>query len=174
MRQALDAMRAGGGIRGGFAGFGGAGGMGGFGGQGGFRPQLSPDVLIRRVDSVLPNPAGIALAMRDSLKLDSGQVVLLGPVRDSLDARKALRVDSLRHVLQRLGDSPSPNQLIGVMPQMRPLFQAARDDVARAIVDVHAILRPEQWALMPESVRAFQSTLFRQFRGPGQGPRPPQ
>lgn len=174
VRQALDAMRAGGGIRGGFAGFGGAGGMGGFGGQGGFRPQLSPDVLIRRVDSVLPNPAGIALAMRDSLKLDSGQVVLLGPVRDSLDARKALRVDSLRHVLQRLGDSPSPNQLIGVMPQMRPLFQAARDDVARAIVDVHAILRPEQWALMPESVRAFQSTLFRQFRGPGQGPRPPQ
>ena len=164
VRQALDAMRGGGG--GGFGGGGGPGG-GGFGGQGGFRPQISPDVLVARIDSALPNPAGIALAMRDSLKLDSGQAVLLLPLRDSLAARNAVRVDSLRHALQRLGDSPAPNQLLGLMPLMRPLFTAARDDVARAIVDVHAVLRADQWAMMPESVRGFQSTLFRGFRGAG-------
>jgi len=164
VRQALDAMRGGGG--GGFGGGGGPGG-GGFGGQGGFRPQISPDVLVARIDSALPNPAGIALAMRDSLKLDSGQAVLLLPLRDSLAARNAVRVDSLRHALRRLGDSPAPNQLLGLMPLMRPLFTAARDDVARAIVDVHAVLRADQWAMMPESVRGFQSTLFRGFRGAG-------
>ncbi len=105
--------------------------------------------------------------MRDSLKLDSGQAVLLLPLRDSLAARNAVRVDSLRHALRRLGDSPAPNQLLGLMPLMRPLFTAARDDVARAIVDVHAVLRADQWAMMPESVRGFQSTLFRGFRGAG-------
>jgi len=165
VRQALDAMRGGGG--GGFGGPGGGGFGGGFGGQGGFRPQISPEALVARIDSALPNPAGIALAMRDSLKLDSGQAELLLPLRDSLAARNAVRVDSLRHALQRLGDSPAPNQLLGLMPLMRPLFTAARDDVARAIVDVHAVLRADQWAMMPESVRGFQSTLFRGFRGAG-------
>jgi hypothetical protein len=164
LRQALDAMR--GGVRGGFAGFGGVGG-GAFGGQGGFRPQFSPDALVARIDSVLPNPAGIALAMRDSLKLDSGQAELLVPLRDSLAARNAVRVDSLRQALRRLGDSPAPNQLLGLLPQMRPLFQAARDDVARTIIEVHAVLRPDQWVLLPESVRGFQSTLFRGLRGAG-------
>jgi len=166
VRQALDAMR--GGVRGGFAGFGGAGGA--FGGQGGFRPQLSIETLVSRIDSVLPNPAGIALAMRDSLKLDSGQVVLLQPLRDSLAARNQVRVDSLRHAFQRIGDQPSPNQLIGLMPQLRPLFQAARDDVAKTIIDVHAILHEDQWAMMPASVRTFQSTLVRGFRGGGARP----
>ena len=169
VRQALDAMR--GGVRGGLAGFGGAGGFGGrgFGGQGGFRPQLSAEALVARIDSVLPNPAGIALGMRDSLGLDSAQVVLLTPLRDSLAARNAVRVDSLRDVLKRLGDSPAPNQLIGLMPQLRPLFQAARDDVARAIIEVHAVLRDEQWQRLPPAVRGFQSTLFRRFQRPGPG-----
>ncbi|HXY18923.1 MAG TPA: carboxypeptidase regulatory-like domain-containing protein [Gemmatimonadales bacterium] len=169
VRQALDAMRAGG-ARGG-AGFGGGGfGGGGFGAGGGFRPQLSVAALVARIDSALPNPAGVALDLRDSLQLDSGQIVLLTPIRDSLAARNATRVDSLRHVLQRLGDSPAPNQLIAIMPQMRPLFQSARDDVARAIVDVHAVLREEQWQRLPASVREFQSTLFRRFQRPGPGP----
>jgi hypothetical protein len=168
VRQALDAMR--GGVRGGFAGFGGAGGA--FGGQGGFRPQLSVETLVSRIDSVLPNPAGIALSLRDSLRLDTGQVVLLLPVRDSLAARNAVRVDSLRHAFQSIGDTPSPSQLIGLMPQLRPLFQAARDDVARAIVEVHAILHDDQWAMMPASVKTFQSTLFRGLRGGA--PRPPE
>jgi len=171
VRQALDAMR--GGVRGGFAGFGGAGGFGGFGGEGGFRPQLSAAALVARIDSALPNPAGVALDLRDSLQLDSSQVVLLTPIRDSLAARNQVRVDSLRRVLERLGDSPAPSQLIGLMPQLRPLFQAARDDVAHAIVDVHAVLREEQWQRLPASVREFQSTLFRRFQGAGGGPARP-
>jgi hypothetical protein len=165
VRQALDAMRAGGGVRGGFAGFGGVGG--GFGGgQGGFRPQITPAVLVARIDSALPNPAGAALAMRDSLRLDSGQVVLLTGLRDSLTARNSVRVDSLRRVLERLGASPDPSRLMGLMPQLRPLFQAAREDVSKAIVDVHAVLREDQWVMLPDSVKNFQLTPGPGFRGP--------
>jgi hypothetical protein len=164
MRQALDAMRAGGGVRGGFAGFGGVGG--GFGGgQGGFRPQITPSVLVARIDSALPNPAAAALAMRDSLHLDSGQVVLLTGLRDSLAARNSVRVDSLRRVLERLGSSPDPSRLLGLMPQLRPLFQAAREDVSTAIVDVHAVLREDQWAMLPDAVKNFQLTPGPGFRG---------
>jgi hypothetical protein len=164
LRQALDAMRAGGGVRGGFAGFGGAGGR--FGGDaGGFRPRITPAVLIARIDSALPNPAATALAMRDSLRLDSGQVVLLGGLRDSLAARNSVRVDSLRRVFERLGDNPDPGRLMALMPQLRPLFQAAREDVSKAIVDVHAVLREDQWAMLPESVKNFQLTPGPGFRG---------
>jgi hypothetical protein len=164
VRQALDAMRAGGGVRGGFAGFGGVGGAFG-GGQGGFRPQITPSVLIARIDSALPNPAGIVLGMRDSLRLDSGQVVLLTGLRDSLAARNSVRVDSLRHVLERLGTSPDPNRLMGLMPQLRPLFQAAREDVSKAVVDVHAVLHEDQWVMLPDAVKNIQLTPARGFRG---------
>jgi hypothetical protein len=172
VRQALDAMRAGGG-RGGMGGFGGggrfgAGGFaGGFGGQGGFRPQLSPEAMTARIDSALPNPAGIALAMRDSLKLDSGEVALLLPLRDSLAARNGQRVDSLRRVFQRVGATPDRSQLVGLMPKLRPLFQAAREDVAKSLVEVKAILSDGQWAQMPAAVRDFRETPARGFRGGG-------
>ncbi len=172
VRQALDAMRAGGGGGGMGGGFGGGGfGGGGFGGQGGFRPQLSADAMAARIDSALPNPAGIALAMRDSLKLDSGQVVLLVPLRDSLAARNGLRVDSLRAVFKRVGTTPDRSQLIVLLPKLRPLFQAARDDVAKTIVDVRSILNEGQWSRMPASVKNFQATPARRFQG-GPGPRP--
>jgi hypothetical protein len=167
MRQALDAMRAGGAVRGGFAGFGGVGGGAG-GGEGGFRPAFSPEALIARVDSALPNPAGIALAMRDSLGLDSSQVELLVPLRDSLAVRNTGRVDSLRHVFQRVGNSPNPNQIMTLMPQLRPLFQAARDDVSKAIVDVHAVLREDQWTKLPDALKNFQMNPG--FRGAGRRP----
>jgi hypothetical protein len=163
VRQALDAMRAGGGYRGGMGG--GAAGLG----MGGFRPEITPSVLIARIDSALPNPARVVLAMRDSLKLDSGQVALLTPVADSLDAQKQVAVDSLRRVLDRLGTSPDPTKLIGLMPQLRPLFQGARDAVAHSVTEVHSILRDDQWDKVPADLRNFQATPnFRGgFRRPG-------
>ncbi|HVO36181.1 MAG TPA: TonB-dependent receptor [Gemmatimonadales bacterium] len=162
VRQALDAMRAGGGYAGGMG-----GGAAGFG-MGGFRPEITPRILIARIDSALPNPARVVLAMRDSLKLDSGQIALLTPVADSLDARKQVAVDSLRRVFDRLGTSPDPTKLIGLMPQLRPLFQSARDNVAHAVVEVHSILRDDQWDKVPADLRNFQAAPnFRGIRRPG-------
>ena len=162
VRQALDAMRAGGGM----GGMG--GGPAGFG-MGGFRPEIAPQILINRIDSALPNPARVVLAMRDSLKLDSGQVRLLTPVADSLDARKKFAVDSLRRVLDRLGTTPDPTRLMGLLPQLRPLFQGARDAVAHSVTEVHAILRDDQWEKVPAELRNFQAAPnFRGgFRRPG-------
>ncbi len=160
VRQALDAMRAGGGLR----------GMGGgpIGVQmGGFRPEFTPSAIIARIDSNLPNPAGIVLEMRDSLKLDSGQVVLLTPLRDSLAERNKVRVDSLRRVFESLGTSPDPMKLRGLMPQLGPVFQAAREDVAKMIVEVHAILRDDQWEQVPARIKNFQAAPQFRFRGPG-------
>ena len=103
VRQALDALRGGGGIAGAMAAMGGGpggpgAGPGGFGG-GGFRgPVANPLQLIARIDSALPNPAAVVLGMRDSLQLDSGQVVLLTLLRDSLARRNGVVMDSLaRH-----------------------------------------------------------------------------
>ena len=106
--------------------------------------------------------------MRDSLQLDSGQVALLMPVGDSLAARTAVRVDSLRRVLERLGTSPDPTKLMGLMPQLRPLFQAARDDVAHTLNEVHSFLRDDQWDKLPADLKNFQSAPnFRGIRRPG-------
>ena len=106
----------------------------------------------------------MVLDLRDSLVLDSAQVALLEPVRDSLAARNGRRLDSLRSVIQREGTNPDPARLL---PILRPLFEAARNDVAQAVVTVRAILTEAQWAKVPESVRSFQIGPR-----PGMGPGP--
>ena len=87
----------------------------------------------------------------------------------TLAARNAARVDSLRRVFQGLGTSPDPTKLMGLMPQLRPLFQEARDDVAHAIVEVHSILRDNQWDMLPAALKNFSSgpAGFRGVRRPG-------
>ena len=142
-RQALDAMRAGS-----------RGGQAMVTGVGGFRgPALNVTEMISRIEAALPNPAGTALELRDSLRLDSAQISLLTPLRDSLATRNAGRIDSLRRVV---GDGNNQAALMQALPAMRPIFEAARADIAQSIVTVRAVLTPEQWALLPESVKTFQ------------------
>ena len=167
-RQALDALRGGGGMAGAVAAMGG-GGPGGFGG-GGFRgPVANPMQLIARIDSALPNPAAVVLGMRDSLHLDSGQVVLLTLLRDSLARRNGVVMDSLRAIAVAAGRNADASTLMNLMPRLRPLFEKMRSEVSQDIVSVHAILSEEQWAKVPESVKVFRGGLR---GGPGQGPRP--
>jgi hypothetical protein len=160
MQQAMDAMRAGGGPGGG-----GGPGMMGAGATGGFgMPSFTPADIIRRIETALPNPAAAALAMRDSLALDSSQVLLLVPVRDSLDALRRTQLDSARAILGRRGNNPSAAQLMEMMPLLRPLFEALRNEQQEAVVTVRAILRPEQFERLPEAVRSPGRVGF----GPGQ------
>jgi hypothetical protein len=158
MQQAMDAMRAGGGPAAG-QGMMGAGATGGFG-----MPSFTPADIIRRIEAALPNPAGVALAMRDSLALDSGQVLLLVPVRDTMDAWRRVQLDSARAVLGRRGNNPTAAQLLEMMPSLRPLFEALRNEQQEAVVTVRAILRPEQFERLPEAVRNPGRVGF----GPGQ------
>lgn len=159
MRQALDAMRGGGRpVQGPGLGMGMGGGPGEGGGPGAaFRfPAANAQEMVARLEAALPNAAAVAIQLRDSLGLDSAQVVLLTPVRDSLAARNQVRLDSLRSVLRREGDSPN---LMRVMPVLRPLFEAARNDVAQSLATVRAILTEEQWERLPENVRTLPMML---------------
>jgi len=141
------------------------GGARGFGGIGFRGPVFNIETMIARLDSALPNPASVVLGMRDSLRLDSSQVLLLEPVRDSLAARHTQRMDSVRSATQHAGNNPD---FVRLMPQLRPVFQEAREDVAQAVVTVHAILTPEQWANVPQSLREFQAQPQRPQPGQGQ------
>lgn len=154
-RQALDAMRAGGG----------GGGAARGGDAGGFRPGgVNAGDMVARIEAATPNAAGVALEMRDSLHLDSGQVALLIPVRDSFTLRNNPRLDSLRAAVGT-GSTSNPNDMIRLLPVLRPLFAEARTEAARDIVTVRAILTEEQWAKMPQNIREFQQNPF----GPGLG-----
>jgi hypothetical protein len=172
VRQALDALRGGGGMGGAMAALGGGpgGGPGGISG-GGFRgPVANPAQLIARIDSALPNPAAVVLGMRDSLRLDSGQVVLLTLLRDSLARRNGVVMDSLRAIAEAAGRSADATMMMNLMPRLRPLFEKMRTEVAQDIVSVHAILREDQWEQVPESVKVFRP--LGGF-GPRGGQRPP-
>jgi len=169
-QQAMDAMRAGGGRGAG----GGAMGMGATGAFG--MPSFTPDDIIRRIEAALPNPAAVALTMRDSLRLDSAQVRLLEPVRDSLDRTDRVWLDSARVVLGRHGGHPSANQLVEMLPTLRPVFEAVRNSHLAALTTVRAILRPEQFDLLPETVKNPRAGFGPGMRGGGAGggggPRP--
>ena len=164
MQQAMDAVRRGG--AGALAGMGGFGGPGaGPGGRGGGTGPLPGDMMAR-LESVLPNPAGVVLGLRDSLRLDSAQVALLTPLRDSLAARNQARLDTFRVVMEREGTNADPARLLGIL---RPRFEEARGDVARMVTEVRAILTEEQWTKVPPQLRTFSAGPR-----PGQGQQRPQ
>ena len=162
-RQALDAMRAGG--------AGAVIAMAPGAAGGGFRgPAGNPMEMLDRLAAALPNPPGAVLELRDSLKLDSSQVVLLTVMRDSLATHNQHRIDSLRQVVQREGNNQQA--LMRMMPVLRPLFMEARNEIAASIVSVRALLSEDQWAQVPESVRNFQATGPGMLMGPGGQQRP--
>ncbi len=173
-QAAMDAMRGGG-----RPGAGGGPGMMGMGNSGFGMPSFTTAEIIGRIEAALPNPAGQVLALRDTLGLDSAQVRLLVPVRDALEARNRVRLDSARTVLARIGERPSVQQLLTVLPPLRPVFEAGRADVQEALVTVRAVLRPEQWDAVPESIRTVPGMALPGMRSglrpgitPGERPRP--
>ena len=165
-RQALDAMRSGGAAAVAQLAQGGTmGGQGAFGG-----PAVNPMEMLNRVERALPNPAGAVLELRDSIRLDSSQVALLIPLRDSLAAHTTQRIDSLRQVIQREGNNPA--NLMRLMPTLRPVFTAARNEINSTLVSVRAILTEEQWARVPDTIKSIGAQgVGPMLMGPGQGPR---
>jgi hypothetical protein len=160
-RQAIDAMRGPGAAGPGGGGGGGGAGFGGPGGPGGF---TTAD-MIRRIEGALPNPAGIVLSMRDSLHLDSGQVRLLTPMRDTLALHIRTWLDSIR-TAAGTGRTPDMTKL---MPAIAPLFTTGRTEISQAIVAVKAILTDEQWAKAPAQLRDFGQGRGFGPGGQGQG-----
>lgn len=154
-RAALDAMRGrgGGGIGGGRPGAG--PGAGGFGLRGGDQGNL-----LARLDSLLPNPAALVLAHRDTLDLTPEQANQIEAVREAFDDRQAERGERLMRLIAEQGDTPNAAQL---MPLVQPILQEARADIAAVHAEVRGILTDAQWERLPDDVR----NLPRLQRRPG-------
>jgi hypothetical protein len=190
--QARYVYGQGGGFFGGFGGggFGGPGGGGGRGGPGGGFGGGPGAIVIAggpggpgapgaaagdasEFAAARANPIARLIELRDSLQLDSAQVVRLEPVRDSLAARFAKLAEETRALIARQGNNP--DQAL-VFAAIRPKLAERRTAFEAALEQARAIMTPEQWARVPEEVR----NPFRGFgpggQGGGDGPRrrPPQ
>jgi hypothetical protein len=137
----------------------GAGGPGG-GGRLGGRGPLDARAAVERI---APNPAESALAMRDSLGLSAEQVERLTRLRDSLAARNDSLVAVATEQAARVGGGNDPGATFAAV---RPTLEAAREGYLAALEAVRAVLTPEQWAKLPEAIRApQQSNPRRELRG---------
>ena len=103
-----------------------------------------------RIAGFLPNPVDSVLARRDSLALSPAQLGQLTVIRDSLALAHRSLGDSLRGVLGRMGSNPDPRD---AFTTLQPLLQQSRALHAASLERVKAALSPEQWALIPESVK---------------------
>ncbi len=164
-RAALGRMRGGGGRRG-FGGGPGAGGRaGGFARAGGLLAGgLDPQEFLKRFQSLLPNPAAVALELSDSLGLTEPQVRALTVVRDSLIQQTEDMATELRAEIDEFGANQDPR---GLMQLIRPKLEQARSNVRRSLDDVRDILTPSQWEQLPEDLRNFRAG-----QGPGLRRRP--
>ncbi len=164
-REVLDAVRRGGGLPGGIR-FGAPGGPGGAGG--GAQPGGGANFL-SRFETLIPNPAKQVLELRLGLRLTDAQVRQLTALADSTTAGNTRLADSARAMIEKAGANPDPARLFDSLRPMLTQGQAKAQDALKA---VQSVLTAEQWAQVPERIRAPGP----RFGGPGQRPaggRPP-
>ncbi|HMA03640.1 MAG TPA: hypothetical protein VKP02_14830, partial [Gemmatimonadaceae bacterium] len=119
--------------------------------------------LADRLQRFLPNPASQILELKDSLALTDSQVVRLTALRDSTTASYAAIADSIRAAVSKAGSSADPARLFAAM---RPHLAKGRAISRGVLQQAQSILTPEQWAKVPERIRAPGAGR----RGFGNGP----
>ena len=102
------------------------------------------------LDATVPNPIAIILAMRDTLHLSAVQVVGLGDLSDSLQAKNSRIYKNMRTLLSKAQEAGDATQMAGSVAMM--LEEASRNTTA-ALVAAGKLLRPEQWAILPLDIR---------------------
>jgi hypothetical protein len=106
------------------------------------------------------NPLAQILALKDSLGLDSTQVVRLQLLSDSLVKKNDKLGEEVRAEMQKAGNSLDP---AGSMAALRPKLDEGRKNLEQALRDAQTVLTPEQWAKVPERIK-----------NPLRGRRPPE
>ena len=155
-------------FRGQFGGGGGGGGPRGEGGAGpggGFEPRAGAGGadMVTRLTSMLPNPAADIVAIRIALNLSDEQVTRLEATSDSLKRLTKAVADRAQKELAKAGPNPDQGAMFA---SMRPVFEAVRANSAWALKEVQGILTAEQWAQVPDRIKAPRG----QRRGPGGPP----
>lgn len=130
------------------------GGRGGAGGPGG--GDMS--ALVRRFAQ---NPFQQTLALKDSLALDSAQIIRLDAFREAFDGRVNTLAASVQERLQRIGNNADPQ---AAMQQLQGPIADAQRIRAEALTALQGLLTPEQWAKLPPRIKNPQQGF------PGAGP----
>lgn len=98
----------------------------------------------------IPNPLAEILALRDSLHLSAVQVVALGDLSDSLQAKNAAIYKNIRTLLAKSQEAGDVTQMAGSVALM---LEEASGNTAKAVDAAQKVLSPEQWLVIPVSIR---------------------
>jgi hypothetical protein len=141
----------------GFMGAGGRGGGGGGGAAGGAGAPAAPsaqslaDDIADRFVQRIPNPFDQILDLKDSLSLTTDQVSHLQGSSQVFHIRIDSLANSIRAQLKNLGANIDATSMFTVM---RKQNVAVRDVMRKAIEEAQGELTTDQWAKVPDSIKA--------------------
>jgi hypothetical protein len=101
-------------------------------------------------DVSVPNPVAEILAMRDTLHLSAVQVVALGNLSDSLQARNGRIYQNIRTLLAKSQEAGDVTQMAGSVALM---LEEASGNTTHAVIAAKNLLQPEQWVVIPLAIR---------------------
>jgi hypothetical protein len=116
--------------------------------------RVTPEALKARMTRLVPNAFLEIIAANDSAKLEltPDQITKLQTGGDSFKVRSDSLIDRVANVL---GDTTTKNpDPITIFTKLQPTIAEARKLATQGINDAKAILTPEQWAKVPDSIKS--------------------
>ncbi len=101
-------------------------------------------------DATVPNPVSEILALKDSLHLTAVQIVGLGGIADTLQARNSRIYRNIRTLLAKSQEAGDATLMAGSVAMM---LEEASGNTARAVSGAEKFLRQEQWVVLPAAIR---------------------
>jgi hypothetical protein len=101
-------------------------------------------------DATVPNPVAEILGMKDTLHLSAVQIVGLTDLADTLTAKNGTIYKNIRSLLSKSQEAGDVTQMAGSVAMM---LEEASENTARAVAGAEKLLRPEQWAIVPQVIR---------------------
>ncbi len=102
------------------------------------------------INATVPNPVTEILAIKDLLHLSAVQIVGLTDVADTLQAKNGRIYRNIRTLLSRSQELGDVRQMAGSVALM---LEDASNNTARAIAAAEKLLHPEQWSILPPTIR---------------------
>ena len=115
--------------------------------------RMNPEALKARMTRLVPNTFFDIIAINDSAKLglSADQIAKLQTAGDALKVKSDSLIDKVANIL---GDSTVKNpDPMTVFAKVQPSIAEGRKLAAQAITDAKAILTPDQWAKVPDSIK---------------------
>lgn len=111
------------------------------------RPEATK---ISSSDMTVPNPVADILALKDTLHLSAVQIVALGELSDSLQARNTAVYRNIHALLAKSQAAGDGTQMAGSVALM---LEEASGNTTHAVIAAEKLLRTEQWMILPPAIR---------------------